>query len=374
MKERFSRRVRNIDRSVIRVMFESANKNAINLALGQPDFDTPLHIKNAAIEAINEGFTKYTPNRGIPELIEGIRQKFHDENGLSFRPNEIMITSGASEALHLAIHSLIEEGGEVLFPDPGFISYAPLILLAGGGTVGVPLREDLSMDPDMVVEKITDRTKVLIINSPSNPTGAVQGEDDMRAFAEIADDYGITIISDEVYEHLIYEGEHISPARFTDNIITINATSKTYAMTGWRLGYLAAREEYIEQMLKVHGYIQACAPSISQKAALAAITGSQDCVEEMRKVFHIRRDTVVGRLRDIGLKFAIPKGAFYVFPYVSDESKIVRDLAKNGVIVTPGSAFGVNGKDHIRISYAAPIPQLNEAFDIIERVITEIGD
>ncbi len=349
-------------------MFEGAGPNAINLGLGQPDFDTPEHIKKAAIDAINNGFTAYTVNLGIPELREALCRKFERENHFTVMPDEVMITSGASEALHLALVALIDRGDDVLIPDPGFVSYSALTRMAGGRAVGVPLGEGLTVRPEEVNESITPRTKVLIINSPSNPTGTVQREHEIKALAEIAEDNGITIISDEVYEHFIYEGEHISPAQFTDNVITINGVSKTYAMTGWRIGYAAARKEYIEQMLKVHQYIQACANSIAQKAAQAAIEGPQDCVSEMRASFRARRDVLLEGLCAMGIKCIRPEGAFYAFPEIEDEDAPQR-LIENGIIVVPGTAFGENGKGHIRISYSTSIENIRRALGIMEKVL-----
>ncbi len=350
-------------------MFEGAGTNAINLGLGQPDFDTPPHIKEAAVDAINKGFTGYTANLGIPELREAICEKFRRENNFKVEPDEVIVTSGASEALHLALQSLIDSGDEVLIPDPGFVSYIALAKLAGGKPVGAPLDEKLTLKPENVNENITSKTKVLILNSPSNPTGSVMKEEDVKAIVEIARDNNIVIISDEVYEHFIYEGEHVSPAQFSDNVITVNAVSKTYAMPGWRIGYAAAKKEYIEQMLKVHQYIQACACSISQKAALAAIEGPQDCVGEMRESFRARRDFLLEGLHDIGIKCVKPQGAFYAFPEVEDEDAALK-LLENGVIVVPGTAFGIHGRGHIRISYATSVENLGRALGIMERVLT----
>jgi aspartate aminotransferase len=360
----FSQKVQNIDISGIRKMFEGAGPNAINLGLGQPDFDTPVHIKNAAIEAINKGVTGYTMNLGFPELRQAICRKFRDENHFLVKQEEVLVTSGASEALHLALQALVNEGDEVLIPDPGFLSYFALAKMAGGKCVGIPLGEDLTITSEVVEELITPKTRVLIINSPSNPTGTVQTKQEIKALAEIADDNDIIIISDEVYEHFIYEGEHVSPAQFTDKVITVNAVSKTYAMTGWRIGYAAAQKEYIEQMLKIHQYIQACACSISQKAAQAAIEGPQDCVRDMRDSFRARRDLVVAGLYEIGLKCVKPQGAFYAFPEVADEDMPAKLIMK-GVIVTPGSVFGENGKGHIRISYSTSEEKLRKALGIM---------
>ncbi len=364
----FSQRVKSIDISGIRKMFEGAGPSAINLGLGQPDFDTPEHIKRAAIDAINKGFTGYTANLGIPELREALCEKFMRENHFTVEPDEVIVTSGASEALHLALQSLVDSGDEVLIPDPGFVSYSALTKMAGGKVVGVPLGKELTLKPDAVNERITSKTRALIINSPSNPTGTVQTKQEIKALAEIAEENNITIISDEVYEHFIYEGEHVSPAQFSDNVITINAVSKTYAMTGWRIGYAAARKEYIEQMLKVHQYIQACANSIAQKAALAAIEGPQDCVSEMRESFRARRDFLLEGFSDIGIKCVKPQGAFYAFPEVEDEGAALKLLEK-GVIVVPGAAFGEHGKGHIRISYAVSEENLGRAIGVMERVL-----
>jgi len=365
----FSERVTGIDISGIRKMFEGAGPHAINLGLGQPDFDTPEHIKKAAIAAINEGFTAYTANLGIPKLREALCRKFERENHFTVKPDEIIVTSGASEALHLALQVLADKGDEVLIPDPGFVSYSALTKIAGGKVVAVPLGEELTLTPEAVNERITSKTCALIINSPSNPTGTVQTKQEIKALAEIADDNCITIISDEVYEHFIYEGEHISPAQFSDNVITINAVSKTYAMTGWRIGYAAARKEYIEQMLKVHQYIQACANSIAQKAALAAIDGPQECVSEMCESFRARRDILLSGFASMGIKCVKPQGAFYAFPEVGDEDA-PQKLLEKGVIVVPGTAFGENGKGHIRISYAVSEENLRKAIGVMERVLT----
>ena len=358
---KFASHISEMDISGIRKCFEGAGPNAINLGLGQPDFDTPAHIKEAAIKAIRDGFTGYTPNCGFPDLLLAISQKFLRDNQLRYSPEEIMVTSGASEALFLAIAALVERGDEVLVGDPSFLSYSALTKLVGGKPVGVPLNDQLRLTPDAVNEMITERTKAIIINSPSNPTGAVQTEEELRGIAEIADDSDIAVISDEVYEHFIYDGEHISPARFSDNVITVNAVSKTYAMTGWRLGYLAAKGGAHEQLLKVHQYIQACACSISQKAALAAIAGPQECVATMRDEFKLRRDMLVKGFLEIGVDLVKPQGAFYLFPKVGDGDAVASSLAKAGVIAVPGSAFGPEGKEHIRLSYASSRKNLEEA-------------
>ncbi len=372
MTKRISSRIEKIEISGIRRAFEAASgSKVINLGLGEPDFDTPDHIKAAAVQALNSGFTGYTYNKGIPELREAISEKFHSVNGLDVCPDEVIVTSGASEALHIAILSVVEHGDEVLIPNPGFVSYPPLVRLADAIPVGIPLNDDYTISIDELNERITSRTKALILNSPANPTGAVETRSSIKAITELASDHNMVIISDEVYEYLVYDGaEHISPARFYDDVITVNAVSKTYAMTGFRLGYVTAGEEYVESMLKVHQYIQACASSISQRAALAAITGPQDCVTEMRTAFKERRDYLVSELHRLGFQFPVPKGAFYIFPGVDDEFEFVEQLRQRGVIVTPGSAFGTCGRDHVRISYAANINMLRQAMAVIRDLVS----
>ncbi len=362
------RRLKDIDISGIRKIFEAAGSSAINLGLGQPDMPTPAHICQAAIKAIEEGFTGYTQGPGIPELREAVAEKFRRENHLEVEPEEVIVTSGASEALHLALEALVEEGDEVLVPDPGFVSYQSLTRIAGAKPVGVPLDENLKVDPEQVQERLTSRTKVLILNSPSNPTGSVQSREEIKALAELAGDHGITIISDEVYEHFIYEGQHHSPARFYERVVTVNAVSKTYSMTGWRLGYLAAPPDLVYEMLKVHQYIQACASSISQRAALAALTGPQDCVSEMRDEFKERRNLLIGGLEKLGVECVKPRGAFYAFPRIPLET--AERLIENGVIVVPGTSFGKHGKGHTRLSYATSQENLRKALEIMEKIIT----
>jgi len=369
MAIKFARRIADIEISGIRKAFEALSGDYINLGLGEPDFDTPEHIKAAAVQALKSGFTSYTFNKGMAELRAAVSNKFLRDNNFSVSPEEIIVTSGASEALHIAIHSVVEKGDEVLMPNPCFVSYAALTQLAEGKPIGVPLNEDLTMSIEALKELITTKTKAVIINSPANPTGSVESETKLKAVAELACDHHITIISDEVYEYHIYDGaKHVSPATFSDEVITVNAVSKAYAMTGFRLGYLAAREEYVEQMLKIHQYIQACASSISQKAALAAITGPQECVAEMIREFKRRRDFAVAAFHDLGMDIPVPRGAFYLFPRVADEAEFVEQLRRRGIIVTPGSAFGTRGKDHVRISYATNMANLRRAFELMKDI------
>jgi aspartate aminotransferase len=362
----FSERVERVSISGIREVFEAAGEGAINLGLGQPDFPTPDHAREAAIEAIEAGKTDgYTTNKGIAELREAISEKHARDNSLDIAPGNCIATSGGSEALHLAIEAHVDSGQEVLVPDPGFVSYAALTHLAGGEPVSVGLREDLTMAPEDVEEAITAETAAFVVCSPANPTGAVQSPEDMREFARIADEYDVLCISDEVYEHIVFEGEHRSPMEFaaSDNVVVVNACSKSYSMTGWRLGWVAGSEERIERMLRVHQYAQACASAPAQYAASAALSGPQEIVGEMVDSFEERRDLVLESLEGMGLDVPTPQGAFYVMPRVP--AGWVEEVIDRGVIVVPGEAFGARGAGHARISYATGEKELEEALDIM---------
>lgn len=366
---KFASHLAEIDISGIRKSFEAAGPDNINLGLGQPDFDTPDHIKQAAIDAIQEGFTGYTMNSGLVELRSALSDKFERDNGLQYTPDEIMVTSGASEALFLAIGAVVNKGDQVLIGDPGFVSYNALTKIAGGKPVSVPLNDNLALSPEAVSKRITNKTKALVVNSPNNPTGSVQTAEEIHALADLAEDHDFALISDEVYEHFVYEGTHVSPALYSDNVITINAVSKTYAMTGWRLGYVAARGKALENMLKIHQYIQACAASISQKAALAAVSGPQDCVFQMKNEFKKRRDILLKGFQEMGVETIKPQGAFYIFPSVCDGNHMANELLKAGVITVPGSAFGDCAKGNIRISYAASMESIKQALERMKDIL-----
>ncbi len=371
----WAERTSHISLSGIREMFALTKPNAINLGLGQPDFDTPVHIKEAAKEALDAGFTGYTPNKGFPELLDAIA-RYYEQYGVHAGQEQIICTSGASEALHLAFEALVNPGDEVIIPDPGFVAYSPLTRVAGGVPVSARITadDDFRLQPSTVTDCITAKTKVLVINSPANPTGAVQRYDELKAFVELATDHDFHIISDEVYDKIHYVGEHVSAGSIdSDRVIVINSVSKTYAMTGWRLGYAIAPDTIVDEMLKVHQYIQACAPSISQKAAYAALNGPQESVKSMVDEFRTRRNAVMKHLKGIA-ECVTPEGAFYVFPrfFTSDTSlDFTKKLAREGVIVVAGPAFGRFGEGHVRISYAASQQAIDRAFQIIkEQVVT----
>jgi aspartate aminotransferase len=369
MIKMYADRVKSLETSGIRKMFEGAGKNSINLGLGQPDFDTPPHIKEAAIRAIQEGKTGYTLNAGIDDLRSAISQKLRKENGLDCVPDQIIVTAGASEALHIVLQALVERGDRVLFADPGFVSYAALTTIAEGHPVGIPLDPQFHLDIEKAKEAM-DGARILILNSPSNPTGAMEGEESIRALVEYAMEAGVTVVSDEVYEHFVYEKRHVSPARFGERVITINAASKTYAMTGWRLGFLAAAKEVVDQCMKVHQYCQACATSISQYAALAAYTGTQAPVQEMRKEYLARRDLVYHGLSSLGFTFPRPEGAFYAF--IPMDTRLLTRILEKGVVLVPGTAFGKNAPGHARLSYAASQENLRSALHRIAEARREV--
>ena len=366
MNHTFPERIQKIEISGIRKIFESAGPDSINLGLGQPDFDTPRHIRDAAIRAINEGKTGYTTNNGIPELRAAISKKFRAENGIEYSPDQLIVTAGASEALHIVMQAMVGNGDRVLCADPGFVSYAALAEIAGGRAVGVPLDANLNIDIEKA-KSLMDGSKIFVLNSPANPTGAVESKESIKALVEYAGDAGVTVVSDEVYEHFIYGKKHWSAAQFGEDVITINATSKTYAMTGWRLGYLAAPADIIGQCLKVHQYCQACATSISQYAALAAYTGDQKPVGVMREEYLARRDLLCGALAKLGFAFPTPEGAFYAF--VPMKPDLAERIIASGVVIVPGSAFGVNAPGYARLSYATSRGNLNRALERIARAM-----
>ena len=360
-------RTKTIELSLIRKMFEVTNPDAINLGIGEPDFDVPQNIKDAMKKSIDENDTHYTPNKGYIELREEIVKKFKKDNGINTNPDNVIVTVGASEGLYICAQAFIDSGDEVILPNPSFLSYEACINMANGKIVPVEckMENEFKLKADDVLEKITPKTKAIMLNSPSNPTGAVMDKEDIKAIADLSMDHNFMIISDEIYEKIIYDKKHYSPAKYSDNVITLNGFSKTYAMTGLRIGYLTSNENYIEQLLKIHQYNIACASTTSQKGAYEALTGPQDEVEKMVSEFKRRRDLIVSRLNGMGYETVNAEGAFYVFPKIEDED-FVQKAAKAGVITVPGIAFGSNGENHVRMSYANSFENIEKAMDILE--------
>ncbi|NHN42497.1 pyridoxal phosphate-dependent aminotransferase [Halorubellus sp. JP-L1] len=362
----FAERATKVSISGIREVFEAAGEDAINLGLGQPDFPTPSHARQAAVDAIQSGDADaYTSNKGTLALREAIAGRYSEDQNLDVDPEDVIATAGGSEALHIAMQAHVDPGDEVIYPDPGFVAYENLTHVAGGEPVPVPLRDDLTMDPAAVEEAITEDTAAFVVNSPANPTGAVQSREDVQEFARIADEHDVLCISDEVYEHIVFEGEHHTPLAFaeSDNVAVVSACSKTYSMTGWRLGWVTSSTPRIERMLRVHQYIQACASAPAQYAAEAALSGPQDVVDDMVGQFEERRDVVLDGLEDMGLDVPTPSGAFYVMPEVPEGW--VDAVLERDVVVVPGEAFGAHGEGYARISYATDVETLKEALAVM---------
>ena len=339
-----AKRVETIELSLIRKMFEVTNPDAVNLGIGEPDFDVPQNIKDAMKVAIDEGYTKYTSNKGLIELREAIVEKLAKDNNIKTDAENVIVTCGASESLYAAAQALFEKGDNVLVPNPGFLSYYTCVQLAEANVVEV----------------------TMIINSPSNPTGAVMDKEDIKGIADLATDHDFYIISDEIYEKITYGTKNHSPAEYCDNVVTINGFSKTYAMTGLRVGYMVANDDVTENLLKVHQYCTANAPSVSQVGAIEALTGPQDSVKKMVAEFSRRRDLIVSSLNDMGYETVDCKGAFYVFPKVDRPMEFVKAAAEARVISVPGSPFGSLGQEHVRMSYANSYENIEKAMDILK--------
>jgi aspartate/methionine/tyrosine aminotransferase len=383
----FSRRTQLIRPSGIRQLFDLAQAmgDVISLGIGEPDFDTPHHIREAAKRALDAGYTRYTPNAGFPDLREALSEKVAQVNGLDYTPQEVLVSDGGcTGALLLALLTLVDPGDEVIISDPGFVVYEAVARIVGATPVVVAVREenDFRLIPEDVASVVTPKTKLVVLNSPSNPTGGVQRCDDLAGIAEVAKQHDLYVVSDEVYETMLYDGvRHQSIAAFDGmrgRTVTVNSFSKTYAMTGWRVGYAVGAREIIDQMITLQQYTMVHAPAVSQRAALAALTGPQDFIEQMVAVFDERRRFLVPRLNKIdGFRCPMPKGAFYAFPNVEGLGMTSEALAQyllqaGAVAVVPGSAFGVGGEGYLRLSYAQPLTTLEAACDRIERAVEKL--
>lgn len=383
-----ARRLKSIKPSGIRRFFALGQEipGCINLTLGEPDFCPPSYALKAGWRAAEEGKTHYAPTNGISELREGLVQKAYRDYGLSYDPNcEVLVTVGGTEAIFTALMGLLDPGDEALIPDPGFVVYAPGVLLAEGIPKYVPLQEERHFMPSAkdVTSLVTDRSRVMIMNFPNNPTGAVLSYDEAAKLAKIAVDRDMIVISDEVYEKIIYDGaKHYCLATFPgmrERTLVVNSFSKTYAMTGLRVGYVYGPRELISSLWLVHQYAVACVDNLAQFIGLAALKGSQDFVKDMLREFDRRRHLVHKRLNEIdGFECQLPKGAFYVFPNIDafgmSSEGFAEFVAKEaGVLTVPGSAFGSRGEGYIRISYAAAYEELEEALGRIDKAVKKLS-
>jgi len=385
MRNPLSSKVTELQPSGIRKFFDIVTemKDAISLGVGEPDFDTPWHIREEGIYSLEKGKTVYTSNSGLKELREEICNYLDRRFGLKYDPyKETIVTVGGSEAIDIAFRSMLDDGDEVLIPQPCYVSYLPCAKLAGGVPVVINLKEEneFRLTPEELLAAITEKTKVLILAFPSNPTGAIMNREALEAIAKVVIEKDIFVISDEIYSELSYAEDHVSIASIPgmrERTIVINGFSKSYAMTGWRLGYACGPKEIIEQMTKVHQYAIMCAPTTSQYAAVVALKNGDPDVAEMREAYNNRRRFVVNSLREMGLSCFEPLGAFYVFPCIkgfgltSDEFA-TRLLKEEKLAVVPGNAFGDCGEGYIRISYAYSIEQLKTALERLKNFVERL--
>ena len=381
-----AKRVREIPFSGIRKFFElvQQTEDVVSLGVGEPDFSTPEPIKDAGIRAIENDYTSYTSNYGLLELRERIAEKLKKKNRMDRNPeSEILITTGVSEALDIAIRALINPNEEVIVPEPAYVSYKPDIWFAGGNPIAVATSEEneFRVQAEEIERVITKKTKAIIIASPNNPTGSILKKKDLEEISDVAIEHNLLVISDELYEELIYDNErHYSIGSFNgmeDRTITLNGFSKAYAFTGWRIGYVAAKDEFIEAMMKIHQYTMLCAPSISQYAILHAFE-YEDEVRKMVLKYDARRRLLVKGLNSLpGISCILPKGAFYTFPNIKETKLTSRKFAEKlfeevKVAVVPGDTFGDSGEGYIRCSYSVSRESISEALERMERFLNKL--
>jgi aminotransferase len=372
--------VKHVPPSGIRKYFDMINelKDVISLGVGEPDFVTPLNIREAGIHSLEKGDTHYTPNAGYRELREEISKYIRKKIQVEYNPNnEIIVTVGGSEAIDISLRALLGPGDEVIIPEPSFVAYKPCTIFTGATPVIVNLKakEQFRLTPEALEAAITPKTKVLILPYPNNPTGAIMGREDLAKLAKILKNKDIVVISDEIYSELTYEGEHVSIASFPgmkEKTVVINGFSKAFAMTGWRLGYACGHADLIGAMLRIHQYTIMSSPTIAQKAALEALKNSDNDVKKMVNEYNTRRKVMLKGFRELGYNCFEPLGAFYVFPDIRN-SKLNSDEFSEGllfeekVLVIPGSAFGQSGEGFIRVTYANSMENIVEAMKRIKR-------
>ena len=381
-KSLISQQVKRIPPSGIRRFFDllASIEGVISLGVGEPDFATPWHIREAAIFSLEKGYTMYTSNLGMPELRQELSRYLRDNYNLAYDPDsELLITVGVSEALDLAMRAILNPGDEVIMPDPCYVSYSPCVVLAGGISIMVPTNQEnnFEISPADIEARVTSKTKAILIGYPANPTGAVMPRDKLSQIAEIARRHQLLIISDEIYAKLVYGVEHTCFAtlpRMKESTILLGGFSKAYAMTGWRIGYVAANREVTASMTKIHQYTMLCASVMGQVAAIEALKSGEDSIAEMAEEYNRRRLVIVEGLNDIGLSCFEPRGAFYAFPSIkgtgmTSEEFSERLLIEEKVAVVAGTAFGQCGEGYVRCCYATSLADIEEALSRMKRFV-----
>ena len=385
MRNPLSKMVTEMEPSGIRRFFDVASTmdNVISLGVGEPDFDTPWHIREEGIYSLEKGRTFYTSNAGLLPLRKEVCTYLKRRFALSYDSDEVIITVGGSEAIDIAFRTMLDPGDEVIVPEPCFVSYVPCITMAGGVPVRLALEEkdEFKLTKEKLLSAITDKTKMVVLPFPNNPTGAIMTHEELQIVADVIKEHDLFVLSDEIYSELSYQGDHVSIAAIPgmkERSVVINGFSKSYAMTGWRLGYAVGPKEIIKQMIKVHQYLIMSAPTTSQYAAIEALRNGDEDVAKMRESYDERRRFLVKELREMGMPCFEPMGAFYVFPNISrfgmtseEFSKTL--LEKEHVAVVPGSAFGTCGEGFLRISYAYSIEDLKKALVKIQNFIDTIS-
>ena len=385
MRNPLSDKIQTIKPSGIRKFFDIVNtmEGAMSLGVGEPDFETPYFIRDEGVYSLEKGRTFYTSNSGLMDLRMEIDRYIKRKYKVSYNPaKEIIVTVGGSEGIDIALRAMLNPGDEVLLPQPSYVSYEPCTILASGVPVIIDLKEEngFKLTAEQILEKITDKTKILILPFPNNPTGSILSYKELEEIAKVCIEKDLFVLSDEIYCELTYAGDHASIIQvpgMKERTILINGFSKSYAMTGWRLGYACGPEKIIEQMTKIHQFCIMCAPTTSQYAAVIALRDGDEAVAKMRESYNQRRRYVLSRLNDMGLTCFEPEGAFYVFPSIKrfgirSEEFATRLLMEEKVAVVPGTAFGDSGEGYLRISYAYSINQLKEALSRIENFVKRL--
>jgi len=381
--------LKKIKPSGIRKLFDLAQnrKDIISFGIGEPDFITPDHVREAAKQAIEEGYTHYTPNAGFADLREALSQKLNDFNHIPVKSGEVLVTSGGTQALFSAFYVLLNPGDELIVPDPGFLIYGSQVILAGGNPVFLPIREanHFQIDPNELEKMITPKTKAILLNSPSNPTGMVINRDILEKVAEIAKKYNLFIISDELYEDILFDGrKHLSIASLPgmkERTISIFGFSKSYAMTGWRIAYIACPESLIQEMIKIQQNTAVCPNSVTQRAVLYGLQNPRETnlsIDNMREAYQKRRDVIINGFSEIeGFDCLSPEGAFYAFPNITKTGKSSGELSmylldECGVVTVPGNAFGQYGEGYLRFSFATSVDMIKQGMEKIKEGIRKL--